>query len=42
MSFRDYVALETERHMHYPPDAAADRAEAFRAFVEKRVPVFRG
>jgi 2-(1,2-epoxy-1,2-dihydrophenyl)acetyl-CoA isomerase len=41
MGFSDYVALETERHLRQPDaSAAADTQEAFRAFVEKRKPVF--
>jgi 2-(1,2-epoxy-1,2-dihydrophenyl)acetyl-CoA isomerase len=35
----DFVALETERHLRI--SASEDTAEAFRAFVEKRAPVFR-
>jgi 2-(1,2-epoxy-1,2-dihydrophenyl)acetyl-CoA isomerase len=38
MGFADFVALETERHRAI--SASADTAEAFRAFVEKRPPVF--
>jgi enoyl-CoA hydratase/carnithine racemase len=34
----DFVDLESERHMRI--SASADTAEAFRAFVEKRPPVF--
>lgn len=43
MNFGEYVELETERHLRAPsPAAAADQHEAFRAFVEKRTPVFKG
>ncbi len=38
MGFADFVALETERHRAI--SASADTAEAFRAYVEKRPPVF--
>jgi len=38
--FGDYVALETTDHMRIV--RSADTAEAFRAFLEKRAPVFSG
>ena len=38
MGFADFVALETERHRAI--SASDDTAEAFRAYVEKRPPVF--
>lgn len=38
LSMADFVDLESERHMRI--SASADTAEAFRAFVEKRPPVF--
>jgi 2-(1,2-epoxy-1,2-dihydrophenyl)acetyl-CoA isomerase len=39
MTFSDFVDYETERHLKIA--ASADTAEAFRAFVEKRKPVFQ-
>ena len=39
MTFADFVDYEAERHLEIA--ASADTAEAFRAFVEKRKPVFR-
>ena len=39
MTFSDFVDFEAERHLTIA--ASADTAEAFRAFVEKRKPVFR-
>ncbi len=39
MPFGDFVDYEAERHLEIA--ASADTAEAFRAFVEKRKPVFR-
>lgn len=38
--FSDFIAFETERHMHI--SASADTREAFRAFVEKRPARFEG
>jgi 2-(1,2-epoxy-1,2-dihydrophenyl)acetyl-CoA isomerase len=39
MTFADFVDYEAERHLKIA--ASADTAEAFRAFVEKRKPVFQ-
>jgi 2-(1,2-epoxy-1,2-dihydrophenyl)acetyl-CoA isomerase len=39
LSLPDFVDLESERHMRI--SASPDTAEAFKAFVEKRTPVFR-
>jgi len=39
MTFADFVDYEAERHLQIA--ASDDTAEAFRAFVEKRKPVFR-
>jgi 2-(1,2-epoxy-1,2-dihydrophenyl)acetyl-CoA isomerase len=39
MTFADFVDYEAERHLKIA--ASEDTAEAFRAFVEKRKPVFR-
>jgi enoyl-CoA hydratase/carnithine racemase len=39
LSLPDFVDLESERHMRI--SASPDTAEAFKAFVEKRPPVFR-
>ena len=39
MTFADFAAYEAGRHLEIA--ASADTAEAFRAFVEKRKPVFR-
>ena len=40
MGFADYIALESEKHMRlFQTD---DTTEAFKAFVEKRAPVFKG
>jgi hypothetical protein len=38
LGFRDYLDLETERHMRI--SASDDTREAFLAFVEKRAPNF--
>jgi hypothetical protein len=38
MSFGDFVDYEAERHLRIA--ASEHTAEAFRAFVEKRKPVF--
>jgi 2-(1,2-epoxy-1,2-dihydrophenyl)acetyl-CoA isomerase len=40
MSFSDYIALESEKHVRL--FQSEDTTEAFRAFVEKRPPVFHG
>ena len=40
MGFADYIALESEKHSRL--FRSEDTGEAFRAFVEKRAPVFRG
>ena len=40
ISFADYIALESEKHMRL--FQTEDTTEAFRAFVEKRPPVFKG
>jgi 2-(1,2-epoxy-1,2-dihydrophenyl)acetyl-CoA isomerase len=40
VGFGDYVALETTDHLRIVK--SADTAEAFRAFLEKRAPVFTG
>lgn len=40
MNFGDYIALESERHGRI--FASEDTKEAFRAFVEKRAPQFKG
>ena len=40
MGFADYIGLESEKHMRlFQTD---DTTEAFKAFVEKRAPVFKG
>jgi 2-(1,2-epoxy-1,2-dihydrophenyl)acetyl-CoA isomerase len=40
LGFGDYVALETTDHLRIA--RSADTQEAFRAFLEKRQPVFQG
>lgn len=40
LGFADYISIETARHTAIT--ASADTTEAFRAFVEKRTPEFRG
>ena len=40
MNLRDYIELETERHSR--TGATDDSREAFRAFVEKREPMYQG
>ena len=40
MPFSDFIALETERHLQI--GRMQDTREAFRAFLEKRAPVFSG
>ncbi len=40
MGFAQYVALESEKHTRL--FRSNDTAEAFKAFVEKRAPVFKG
>ena len=40
MNFGDYIALESEKHGRI--FASEDTKEAFRAFVEKRAPQFKG
>jgi 2-(1,2-epoxy-1,2-dihydrophenyl)acetyl-CoA isomerase len=40
MNFADYIALESEKHVRL--FQSEDTREAFKAYVEKRAPVFRG
>jgi len=40
LDFADYIALESEKHGRL--FKTEDRVEAFKAFVEKRTPVFKG
>lgn len=40
MGFADYIALESEKHTRL--FRSEDTAEAFKAFVEKRAPVYKG
>jgi 2-(1,2-epoxy-1,2-dihydrophenyl)acetyl-CoA isomerase len=40
MTFADYIALESEKHVRL--FQSEDTTEAFKAYVEKRAPVFRG
>jgi 2-(1,2-epoxy-1,2-dihydrophenyl)acetyl-CoA isomerase len=40
MGFSDYIALESEKHVRL--FQSEDTTEAFRAFVDKRPPVFNG